>query len=104
MELISGKDLPRLAVCEPAGIDVEPGKLYSWCSCGLSEKEPFCDSTHKKIESEKEPFCDSTHKKIEGLPFRSLKVVFDKPEQVWFCQCKRTKTPPFCDNTHKTIL
>ncbi len=88
MGLIPDKDLPRLAICEPAGIDVEPGKVYSWCSCGLSEKEPLCDSTHKKIE---------------GLPFRSLKLVFDKPEQVWFCQCKRTKTPPFCDGTHKTI-
>jgi CDGSH iron-sulfur domain-containing protein 3 len=88
MELIPHKDLPKLAICEPAGIDVEPGKTYSWCSCGLSEKEPFCDSAHKNIE---------------GLPFRSLKVVFDKPEQVWFCQCKRTKTPPFCDGTHKTL-
>jgi CDGSH iron-sulfur domain-containing protein 3 len=88
MELIPDKDLPKLAICEPAGIDVEPGKVYSWCSCGLSEKEPFCDSAHKNIE---------------GLPFRSLKVIFDKPEKVWFCQCKRSKTPPFCDGTHKTL-
>ena len=85
MELIPNEDLPRLAICEPAGIEVEPGKVYSWCSCGLSEKEPFCDNTHKKIE---------------GLPFRSVKVSFDKAQVVWFCQCKRTKTPPFCDGTH----
>jgi CDGSH-type Zn-finger protein len=88
MELIPNEDLPRLSVCEPAGIEVEPGKVYSWCSCGLSEKEPFCDSTHKNIE---------------GLPFRSVKVVFETPQVVWFCQCKRTKTPPFCDGSHNKI-
>ena len=88
MDLIPNEGLPRLAVCEPAGIEVEPGKVYSWCSCGLSEKEPFCDSAHKKIE---------------GLPFRSVKVTFDKAQVVWFCQCKRTKTPPFCDGTHNTL-
>ena len=63
MELIPNEGLPRLAICEPAGIEVEAGKVYSWCSCGLSEKEPFCDNTHRNIE---------------GLPFRSVKVVFDK--------------------------
>jgi CDGSH iron-sulfur domain-containing protein 3 len=88
MELIPNEGLPRLAICEPAGIEVEPGKVYSWCSCGLSEKEPFCDNAHRNIES---------------LPFRSVKVVFEKPQVVWFCQCKRTKTPPFCDGSHKKI-
>jgi CDGSH-type Zn-finger protein len=85
MELIPNEGLPRLAICEPSGIEVEAGKVYSWCSCGLSETEPFCDSAHKNID---------------GLPFRSVKVIFDKPQVVWFCQCKRTKTPPFCDGTH----
>lgn len=85
MELIPNEGLPRLAIGEPAGIEVEAGKVYSWCSCGLSEKEPFCDNTHKNIE---------------GMPFRSVKVSFDKAQVVWFCQCKRTKTPPFCDGTH----
>lgn len=86
MELIPNDGLPRVAISEPAGVEVEPGKVYSWCSCGLSEKEPFCDNAHRNIE---------------GLPFRSVKVVFDKPQVVWFCQCKQTKTPPFCDGSHK---
>ena len=85
MKLIPNENLPRRKISEPAGIEVEAGKVYSWCSCGLSEKEPFCDSAHKNIE---------------GLPFRSVKVCFDKAQVVWFCQCKRTKTPPFCDGTH----
>jgi CDGSH-type Zn-finger protein len=89
MELIPNEGLPRVAIGEPAGIEVEPGKVYSWCSCGLSEKEPFCDNAHRNIE---------------GLPYRSIKVIFDKPQVVWFCQCKRTKTPPFCDGSHKEVV
>ena len=37
------------------------------------------------------------------LPYTSLKIEFDKEEEVWFCQCKQTKTPPFCDGSHKAI-
>jgi CDGSH iron-sulfur domain-containing protein 3 len=88
MELIPNEGLPRIAHCEPAGIIVEPGKIYSWCTCGLTEKTPFCDSNHKKIE---------------GTPFRSIKVMFTKEEEVWFCQCKQTSTPPFCDGSHKAV-
>jgi CDGSH-type Zn-finger protein len=89
MELIANEGLPRMAKCEPAGVVVEPGKVYSWCSCGLTETEPFCDNTHRKIE---------------GTPYRSIKVMFDKSEEVWFCQCKQTKTPPFCDKSHKKAV
>lgn len=87
-ETIPNEGLPRISHCEPVGIMVEPGKVYSWCSCGLTEKTPFCDSNHKRIE---------------GTPFKSVKVLFDKAEEVWFCQCKQTKTPPFCDSSHKTL-
>ena len=46
METIPNKDLPHIAYHEPAGITVEPGKVYSWCSCGLTAKTPFCDGSH----------------------------------------------------------
>ncbi len=85
METIPNEGLPRIAVCEPAVITVEAGKVYSWCSCGLSEKQPFCDNIHKQVE---------------GMPYRSVKVLFDKAEEVFFCQCKHTRTPPFCDDSH----
>ena len=81
-------ELPKIAECYPQMIKTEPGKVYSWCSCGLSEKQPFCDSAHKNIE---------------GMPYKSVKVQFDKEEEVWFCRCKHTKTPPFCDGTHKKL-
>lgn len=88
METIPNENLPRSAYSGPIGILVEPGKVYSWCSCGLTAKTPFCDSAHKQIE---------------GMPYRSVKVIFDKAEEVWFCQCKHTKTPPFCDGTHNSL-
>lgn len=85
METIPNENLPRQSDCEPAIVMVEPDKVYSWCSCGLTQKTPFCDSSHKQVE---------------GMPYRSIKVKFDTEEEIWFCQCKQTKTPPFCDDSH----
>jgi len=84
MEVVSAIGLPKISDCEPIAVTVEAGKVYSWCSCGLTEKSPFCDSNHKKVE---------------GTPFRSVKVLFDNAQEILFCQCKKTKTPPFCDDT-----
>ena len=89
MDTIPNEGFPRTHFCEPAGIIVEPGKIYKWCSCGLTKKTPFCDNTHREIE---------------GTPFKSVKVIFDKAEEIWFCQCKQTRTPPFCDGTHNTVV
>jgi CDGSH-type Zn-finger protein len=43
-----------LATNTPAGVSestgfgtLEAGKKYSWCSCGYSQKQPFCDGSHK---------------------------------------------------------
>jgi CDGSH-type Zn-finger protein len=88
MEQIPDTGKPQSSECHPIAINVVPGKVYAWCTCGLTDKQPFCDSRHKYIE---------------GSPYRSLKVSFDKEEEVWFCQCKQTSTPPFCDNTHLKI-
>ncbi len=88
MELIPDEGLPRVSKCEPACVKVVPGKIYSWCACGLSAKQPLCDSTHKNVEC---------------MPYRSLKLQFEKEEEVWFCQCKQSSTPPFCDGTHHTV-
>ena len=88
METIPNEGLPKVGAPEPIGIQVEPGKVYSWCTCGLTLKEPFCDSSHKIVE---------------GMPYRSIKVQFDKAEEIWFCQCKQTKTPPFCDGSHRKL-
>lgn len=81
-------EYPVMAKCEPACVKVEAGKIYAWCTCGLSEKQPFCDGKHKTIE---------------GAEFRSLKVEFEKEQEVWLCQCKQTKNPPYCDGSHNAL-
>ena len=88
MDIIPNIGLPRISKCEPAAVNVVPGKVYSWCSCGLTENGAFCDSNHKRVE---------------GLPYRSVKVIFEKEEEIMFCQCRQTSTPPFCDRTHNTL-
>lgn len=88
MEILPDSGFPHIAKCEPVAVKVEIGKIYAWCSCGLSEKQPFCDGKHKTIE---------------GMPFKSVKVEFSEEKEVWFCQCKQTKTPPFCDGSYNTI-
>jgi CDGSH-type Zn-finger protein len=75
---------PRIAHRGPAQLTLEPG-TYLWCSCGLSEAQPFCDGHHK------------------GTAFRPQKLVIAEAQEVWLCQCKHTKTPPFCDGTHETL-
>ena len=62
---------------------VEKGKTYFWCACGLSQKQPFCDGTHKK----------------KGK-FKSLKYLAEESKEMYFCGCKMTKHPPFCDGSH----
>ena len=68
---------------KPYKVIVEKEKTYSWCACGLSLKQPFCDGTHKK----------------EGK-FKSLKYVAAENKEIYFCGCKMTKHPPFCDGSH----
>ena len=67
----------------PYKVIVEKGKIYFWCACGLSQKQPFCDGTHKK----------------KGK-FKSLKYLAEESKEMYFCGCKMTKHPPFCDGSH----
>jgi CDGSH iron-sulfur domain-containing protein 3 len=83
-------EFPKCAIATPQMVKVEPGKIYAWCTCGLSEKQPFCDGKHKTIPAE------------EG-EFKSMKVEFTEEKEVWLCQCKQTKNPPYCDGSHNSI-
>ena len=74
--------LPVCAQAAPYPLDVEKGELISWCTCGLSKKQPRCDGSHK------------------GTDFRSHKCVMEQSGQVYLCGCKKTKNPPFCDGSH----
>lgn len=88
--------LPKAAKCEPTAVQVEEGKTYAWCTCGLSEKQPLCDGAHKACWTENESGELEKH-------FVSLKFTAEKTEEVWLCNCKHTKTPPFCDGSHRQV-
>lgn len=32
----------------PIPVALEKDKNYSWCTCGHTENEPFCDGSHRK--------------------------------------------------------
>ncbi len=77
-------DLPKIVQEKPYVQKMEPGR-YSWCTCGLSEKDPFCDNTHR------------------GSEMHSLKIEINETKTVAWCGCKQTKNPPFCDGTHAEL-
>lgn len=84
--------LPKIAAKTPFKFDVEAGKTYSWCSCGLSQNEPFCDGSHK------------AHKNEDGTSImKSVKYEATENKTVYFCSCKHSKNGAFCDGTHSGL-
>ncbi len=78
--------LPKIAQKGPYIEELEEGQLYSWCTCGLSQTQPFCDGSHKGITE-----------------MKSLKFVPEKSGTVFLCGCKQTKNPPYCDGSHNAL-
>jgi CDGSH-type Zn-finger protein len=67
---------------EPIEINVTAGKTYLWCSCGRTNRQPFCDSSHA------------------GSGRGPLRYRATGTGPAYFCGCKLTKTPPLCDGSH----
>ncbi len=61
-----------------------PGKV-AWCSCGESEKAPYCDGSHARKNTGKSPVV------VEVTEERTLS----------FCGCGKTGKAPYCDGSHK---
>ena len=68
------KDLKHVYV-----VKVEKDKNYSWCSCGMSKNQPFCDSTDESCET------------------KAVEYSSDINKDVYFCGCKETASSPICD-------
>lgn len=71
---------------KPFKYTCEAGRIYSWCLCGYSKRQPFCDATHRNI-----------HLKIKHRPIR---FQVKETKEYWLCNCKQTSNRPFCDGTH----
>ncbi len=67
-------------------VELKEGQTYLFCTCGRSQKQPFCDlSSHK----------ETGHK---PLSFKA-----EKDGLHYLCGCKHTGNKPYCDGTHKKI-
>ena len=73
---------PKRATDTPIPVEVEEGKSYFWCACGLSKNQPFCDGAHK------------------GSEFTPVKYEATASKKVYFCGCKATASQPLCDGSH----
>lgn len=77
-------DKPKVAQNFPYAIDMEAGTYY-WCACGLSNKQPFCDGSHK------------------GTDFTPVKETLEASKKVYWCGCKQSGKGAYCDGTHKAL-
>jgi CDGSH-type Zn-finger protein len=73
---------PLSAGAQGVELALEPGR-YSWCSCGYSQRQPFCDDSHRLEEH-------ATNRK--SYKFEAL-----EPVRLTLCLCKRSADPPLCD-------
>ena len=78
-------DLPKIAQTAPYATDVEEGKTYFWCACGLSQNQPFCDGSHK------------------GSDLSPVKYTAETSKKVFFCGCKASAKSPLCDGSHAKL-
>jgi CDGSH iron-sulfur domain-containing protein 3 len=79
-------DKPKRAGDQPMAVELEEGKTYAWCACGLSKNQPFCDGSHKVTT------------------FTPTVFKAEKSGQHYICMCKGTKNKPFCDGSHKQTM
>lgn len=77
--------LPKVAANSPQEVSLVAGEKYAYCTCGLSEKQPFCDGKHK------------------GTDFKPLVFTAEETKSAWFCRCKQTCNAPNCDGSHNKL-
>jgi glutamate synthase domain-containing protein 2/CDGSH-type Zn-finger protein len=77
--------VPIIAAKKPAKVELEAGKDYYWCRCGLSKSQPFCDGSHATTDITPQKF---TAEKTGGAAL---------------CQCKATGAGPYCDGSHASL-
>lgn len=77
---------PVIAGNSPIPVELEAGKTYAWCSCGVSSNQPWCDGSH--------------------APSNDFVPVLFKAEETktaYACTCKHSAVPQFCDGTHAKL-
>lgn len=78
-------DKPKCAATSPEKVELEAGKKYAYCTCGLSAAQPFCDGAHK------------------GTDFTPIVFEAEETKTAYFCRCKQTGDAPLCDGSHNQL-
>lgn len=78
-------ELPKIFKKGSMKVEVKQGGTYYWCSCGLSNNQPFCDGSHKDTS------------------FSPVQYTAEEDKTVGFCGCKYSKMTPLCDGSHRFI-
>ena len=76
---------PVISQLKPYMVEVEAGKTYYWCSCGLSKKQPFCDGSHAGTN-------------LVPLPYKA-----NETKTIAMCGCKYSGVKPLCDGAHSKL-
>ncbi|XP_031417702.1 CDGSH iron-sulfur domain-containing protein 3, mitochondrial-like [Clupea harengus] len=84
----SQKSKPAVASKLPYRVKLTGGKRHTWCACGHSKKQPFCDGAHNKLAPDLPP----------------LRFTPEKDTTAMLCGCKYTANPPYCDGTHFKVI
>lgn len=66
----------------PVKVEVKKDEIYTWCACGRSANQPFCDGSHV------------------GTGLDPLVFEAEEDTELYLCTCKQTQTPPVCDKSH----
>jgi len=75
----------KVASTSPQTVVLEEGKMYSWCACGLSSRQPWCNGAHSNSTFSPKVFKAKESKKAA------------------MCLCKQTNNPPYCDGSHMSL-
>ena len=72
--------------CNPVEVALKKDRPYSWCSCGLSTKLPWCDGTHKTA----------------GQGMKPVRFTPQASEMAIVCACGASTEPPYCTRPTET--
>ena len=74
-----------IASRKPLLVELQAGRTYSWCACGRSARQPFCDGSHA------------------GTGIEPVRFTAETNQEAVLCGCKRTGRAPFCDGSHNAL-
>ncbi len=75
----------KIAGKTPIPVELEAGKVYAYCTCGVSSNQPFCDGAHS------------------GSEFRPKVFTAEESKTAYMCNCKQSDNPVFCDGSHSKL-